>query len=182
MLMRKYIGDLGELTIVPTLRGASEVLGRKAFDLVIADFLFPEGDALGVIEEIRRGATPQALPIVVVSGSMDAALLSRVLKAGANEGFAKPLNVEEFRGVLQRMMTDPYVREQDAHLSSVTCLQWEQGERCYQYCPELDLKLCGPSREAVAAQMADALRQRMREHQALGYTRRERVVTHVVSV
>ena len=182
MLMRKYVSDAGELTIVPNLRAASEILGRQNFDLIISDFVFPEGDAIVLIEDIRRRAPALQLPVLVVSGSMDATLLSRVIKAGANDGMPKPIHVEAFRAMLNRLLTEPYVREQDTQLCSVNCLQWEVGGTFFEFCPELELKLSGPSREEVAQAMAVALQAKLSAGTPLGYTRRERVVTHVIKV
>lgn len=180
LLMRKYLAGLCELTITPSLRMAMSMLNERKFDLLICDFLFPEGDALDLIQLARKNENTKNTPIVVISSAMDGALLSRVLKAGANEGLSKPLNTGEFRGVINRMLTDPYVRSMDRAISSVTCFQWAKRGTIHQYCPELDLTVSGATKDEVTRRMQTALQDRLAQGAELGYTNHESLVTHVV--
>ena len=75
--------------------------------MLITDFLFPKGDVLGLIEQVRKTKAWDKLPIVVVSASRDRMLVSRVLKAGANEALCKPLIPEEFRQLIKCMLSSP---------------------------------------------------------------------------
>lgn len=157
LLMRKYLAGICELTITPSLRMAVSLLGERQFDLLISDFLFPEGDALDLIQQARKTDALKAMPIIVISSSMDGALLSRVLKAGANEGLSKPLNTAEFRNVVTRMLNEPYVRSMERAISSVTCFQWASRGVIFQYCPELNLTVSGQTKDEVSRQMQAAL-------------------------
>lgn len=178
--MRKYIAGMCELTITPSLRMAMSLLTERTFDLLISDFLFPEGDALDLIQFSRKNETTKAMPIIVISGSMDGALLSRVLKAGANEGLSKPLATEEFRAVVTRMLSDPYVRSMERAISSITCFQWAVRGSISQYCPELNLLFTGATKDEVSKKMLAALQERLAQGADIGYTNHEVVVTHVV--
>lgn len=180
LLMRKYLTGLCELTITPSLRMAMSMLAERKFDLLICDFLFPEGDALDLIQQARKTEALKAMPVVVISSSMDGALLSRVLKAGANEGLSKPLNTAEFRGVILRMLSDPYVRSMERTICSVTCLQWSMRGTVSQFCPELNLTVTGATKEEVTKRMQVALQDRLAQGTELGYTNHEALVTHVV--
>ncbi|MFT3782907.1 MAG: response regulator [Nibricoccus sp.] len=180
LLMRKYLAGICELTITPSLRMAVSLLTERKFDLLISDFLFPEGDALDLIQTARRSEALKGMPVVVISSSMDGALLSRVLKAGANEGLSKPLNTAEFRLVVTRMLSDPYVRSIDRAICSVTCFQWAIRGMVYQFCPELDLKVSATSKEEVTKLMQTALHDRLAQGAELGYTNHESLVTHVI--
>jgi CheY-like chemotaxis protein len=180
LLMRKYLAGMCELTITPSLRTAMALLAERSFELLISDFLFPEDDALDLIQLTRKAETNKAMPIVVVSGSMDGALLSRVLKAGANEGMSKPLVTAEFRAVVLRMLEAPYVRSLEHALCSVTCFQWATRGAVSQFCPELNLTISGPTKDDVSKRMLAALHERLAQGGDLGYTNHEMVVTHVV--
>jgi CheY-like chemotaxis protein len=180
LLMRKYLAGICDLTITPSLRMAVSLLAERQFDLLISDFLFPEGDALDLIQQARKTEALKAMPVIVISSSMDGALLSRVLKAGANEGLSKPLNTAEFRMVVTRMLSDPYVRSMEKTICSVTCFQWVTRGVVSQYCPELNLTLTGATKEEVTKQMQAALQLRLAQGAELGFTNHESLVTHVV--
>ena len=96
LLMRKYLAGMCELTITPSLRTATTLLAERSFYLLISDFLFPEGDAIDLIQLTRKAESSKVMPIIVVSGSMDGALLSRVLKAGFRFGDNAPMAIIEF--------------------------------------------------------------------------------------
>jgi CheY-like chemotaxis protein len=180
LIMRKYLADLCELTITPSLRMAVSHLAERRFDLLISDFLFPEGDALELIQQVRKMQATKAMPIIVVSSSMDSSMMSRVLKAGANEGLAKPLTMAEFRAVVIRMLEAPYVRSVEHAVSTVTCFQWTLRGVISQFCPELNITVSGKTEEDVSKLMQGALRDRFAQGTELGYTNHEIVVTHLV--
>jgi len=180
LLMRKYVAGMCELTITPSLRMAMSLLSERKFDLLISDFIFPEGDALDLIQLSRKSEATKDMPIIVISGSMDGALLSRVLKAGANEGLSKPLATDEFRAVVTRMMSDPYVRSMERAICSVTCFQWAVRGSVSQYCPELNLLFTAATKDEVSKHMLAALQERLAQGADVGYTNHEMVVTHVV--
>ncbi|MBK9990403.1 MAG: response regulator, partial [Verrucomicrobia bacterium] len=179
LLMRKYVAGMCELTITPSLRMAATLLVERKFDLLISDFIFPEGDALDLIQFSRKSEATKDMPIIVISGSMDGALLSRVIKAGANEGLSKPLATDEFRAVVTRMMSDPYVRSMERAICSVTCFQWSVRGSISQFCPELNLLFTGASKDEVSKRMLAALHERLAQGADVGYTNHEMVVTHV---
>lgn len=181
LIMRKCLGALCELTIVSTLAGATQWLDERHFALLITDFLFPEGDSLGLIEHTRKTKPWDKLPIIVVSASMDRMLVSRVLKAGANEALCKPLVPEEFRALIKRMLTEPYLREPGAAVNGVSCFQWRAGGRFHQYCPELNLAVAGATKAETASRMKAQLHEHTERGAALGAISHECIVTHVVS-
>ncbi|MDX2186545.1 MAG: response regulator [Opitutaceae bacterium] len=180
LLMRKYLNAACELAITASPRAAMGILEQSTFDLIITDFMFPDTDATELIVSLRKNTTPQSLPIIVVSGSMDLTLLSRMLKAGANDGMAKPLNTAEFRAMVERMLHEPYIRTLERSITSVNCFQWASKGVYFEYCPELDLKLSAETREEVTKLMLAALQDHAGRGTPLGFTTHERQVTHTV--
>jgi CheY-like chemotaxis protein len=178
--MRRVLEDVAELTISASLPVAERCLKSGHFDLVIADYLFPEGDALAFMRNLRQSHTVDQLPLVIISGSMDRLLLSQVLKAGANDAFAKPLDVEKFKAAIVRMLAQPYVRSADHGAIGVCCFQWMTNGTYYQFCPDLGLITSGPTKAAAASQMFDALKTRMKQWAQLGGVLQERIVTHII--
>jgi CheY-like chemotaxis protein len=180
LLMRKYLDGLCHLVTVVDLRSGMSALRHEAFDLLLSDFLLPDGDATAFIHHVRREEATRNLPIIVVSSSMDEALIDRVLKAGANEALSKPLNLPQLRGLVECMLTTPYVRKNEGSVTGVNCFQWATKDAVIQYCHELDLKLSGPTQEDVSLLMAAALTERAAQGAALGFAYQETVVTHTL--
>jgi DNA-binding response OmpR family regulator len=180
--MCRLLKELGEVSVIASLQSAEAVLKTERFDLLIADYLFPEGDALAFIRKVRESVSPVQLPIIIVSGSMDRLLVSQVLKAGANDAFAKPLNVDEFKAAVNRMLTHAYVRS-DAHgLIGVCCFQWTINDKYYQFCPELGLIVSELTKESASSRMFEALKKQVALGAVLGGIANERSVTHIIDM
>ena len=180
LLMRKYVGAMCTLTIMSTPGLAVNALNERPFDLLITDFLFPDGDAMDLIHFVRKTPSLAKMPIVVVSSSMNDALLSKALKAGANDGAAKPLGTTAFRGMIERMLYEPYVRSLDQAIEGVTCIQWTAHGVHYEYCPDLQLLLSAGNREELTTKMLQALQERAKQGAELGFTTHEKIVTRLV--
>ena len=180
LLMRKCLSDLCDITMVSTLQAGFQALQEQQFDLLIADFVFPEGDALDLIEHARQSASWEKFPIIVVSSTMDRMLLNRVLKVGANEALPKPLITETFRALVERMLHDPYVRAPKDVVNGVSCFQWRANGLFHQYCPELNLAVSGATRSEAAQRMKALLKEHSEKGTPLGATSQEAVVVHMV--
>ena len=97
MLMKKYLEKMAMLTIASSLDAAIQLLRERRFNLMIADYNFPEGNSLQLIQHVRSSPVHHQMPVIVISSSMDGPMLTRILRAGANDGQEKPLRVIEFR-------------------------------------------------------------------------------------
>ncbi|MGC4074555.1 MAG: response regulator [Nibricoccus sp.] len=180
LLMRKYLQSACELTITPSPRAGFTLAQERRFDLIVTDYLFPDGDALDLITRVRLKSDNTQLPIIVVSSCMDATLLNRVLKAGANDGMAKPLPTVEFRSMIDRMLTQAYVRTPERSITSVICFQWSSLGEFHELCPELGIHLSGPDRDDVNQRMSAAIHENLAQGAQLGFTTHEKTVTHLI--
>lgn len=182
LLMRRLLAGLCELTITSTLAQTEIALLQQPYDLLITDFLFPEGDTLNFIENTRRTFSREAMPIIVVSSAMDALLLSRLLRIGANDGLPKPLHPSNFQATVERMLTAPYVRTPDQVVTAVRCFQWICDKTYHQFCPELGIALCGEDKTELDQRMRATIAQEIGQGKQLGNTSREKTTTHLFSV
>ena len=120
-LMKRFVSGLGELSSCENLTRAAAIFRERTFDLLITDFRFRDGEAIDLIQNIRQTLSPMQMPIIVVSSMMDNLLLNRVLRAGANEAFIKPLQMDYFRSVVTKMLEAPYVRRPEVVEVSAVC-------------------------------------------------------------
>jgi CheY-like chemotaxis protein len=179
-LMRKHLDGLCELAVTASLLNVVTLLEKRNYALLIADFLFPEGDATELIREVRRTPRLSSMPIIVVSSSMDRLLLSEVLQAGANDALAKPLKSQEIRSLVATMLEKPYVRRLKHETRGVCCLQWQKAGRYFQHCPELSLTVEGATKDEVANRMQAALEAKARQGAALGQAAETTLITHLI--
>jgi two-component system chemotaxis response regulator CheY len=182
VLMRKYLEGIASLTIAPSLDAAIQLLRERRFKLMIADYNFREGNSLQLIQYVRTSPMHHQMPVIVISSSMDGPMLTRILRAGANDGQAKPLHVAEFRTLVTQMLSAPYVRSLEHPVIDVTCFQWRSHLGVHEFCPELNLMVTGATREEAVDQMRAALRQHGgREEVPLGNISDELIVRHMIN-
>jgi len=180
MLMRRYLSGVCELLTASDRKTGATMLREQTFDLLIADFLFPDGDTTNLIHQVRRTEATKDMPVIVVSSSMDEALVDRVLKAGANDAMRKPLDACQIRTLVERMLAAPYRRKTEGGITGVNCFQWATKDAVFQFCQELDLTLSAPTEEEVSRRMIAALTERVAQGAALGFTYQETVITHTL--
>jgi len=169
-----------EVLIATTPRLAEEVLAKYPLDLLVTDFLFPQGDAYEVITTFRQKHGPMEVPIIVVSSSMDKALRSRLLAVGANACVCKPLLNLEFRALVHQMLTEPYMETRADDLVVTNSFQWVQDGVSHEYCPDIDLHLSGSDRLKVSELMLAKLHEQWGQGAALGRITQERTFTYTL--
>jgi CheY-like chemotaxis protein len=179
-MMTTLLDGVAEITVASTLPAAADQLKNKQFDLLIADYLFPKGDALEFVRRTRQTLPANRLAIVVVSGSMDRIMMSDALKAGANDAFAKPVRAQEFRAAIELLLDQPYVRSLAHGVTGVRCFQWTSHETFFQFNPDLGLLTSADTKEAASNQMAAALKKRAAAGVELGAASQEKIVTHII--
>jgi len=180
ILMRKYLEGMVALTLAPSLDVALQLLRDRRFNLMIADYNFHEGNSLQLIQYVRSSPMHHQMPVIVISSSMDGPMLTRILRAGANDGQAKPLRVAEFRAMVALMLSAPYFRSLEHPVIDVSCFQWRSHQGVHEFCPELNLTVTGTTREDAADRMRAALQQACERGIHLGSTSDELIVRHMV--
>jgi len=91
-------GD-NEVNITKAASGVEALLmiGERKPDLLILDIMMPGMNGYEVCQRLKSGSGTQNIKIVAVSGDHSATVRERILDAGADLFFAKPLKMSEFR-------------------------------------------------------------------------------------
>ena len=79
-------------------KDALEKLAIRRYQLVISDVQMPQLDGLGLLEEIRHRFPD--LPVIMLSGTRDAAVPVRAFGLGALEYLEKPVHARDLRSVI----------------------------------------------------------------------------------
>ena len=179
-LMTRFLEGLCEVRVVPSLAAGWEAICSEPFDMVIADYLYPEGDLLTFLSQARAVYDTSALPIVVASGSMDRQMVSQSMRMGANDCLQKPYRKADVRELVEKMLAQPYVREIEPDLAVALTVEWSMAGRYYQYAPELNLTVEGATAEEVGLQMRQLLQQELCKGTKMGYVVSCRMMTYLV--
>src|SRR5262245_41538805 len=73
-------------------REAIELLGARAFDLVLLDIMMPGMNGLEVLKFLRRVDSLLELPIIMVTAKGESDDIVEALELGANDYVTKPLD------------------------------------------------------------------------------------------
>ena len=79
-----------EVKVVGTGQAALDAAGAGGFDAVLLDHQLPDFDGAVVLERLRASAATAALPVVLVSGGVEAHEAARIRGLGVRGIIAKP--------------------------------------------------------------------------------------------
>ena len=76
---------------------ALDAARAQVFDLALLDIMMPGMNGIEVCQRLKSSPSTQNIKIIAISGDQGPSLRERVLNAGADLFFAKPLDVVAFR-------------------------------------------------------------------------------------
>ncbi|HYW39074.1 MAG TPA: sigma-54 dependent transcriptional regulator [Terriglobales bacterium] len=97
-----------------TCEAAFERFRSACPDIAIVDYRLPDGDALGLIPVLKE--MEPAVPIIVMTGYGSMDLGVALVKAGAEQCFSKPLEIQAFRLIVEKILQNK--RNQQKEIAS----------------------------------------------------------------
>jgi signal transduction histidine kinase len=94
-------------------REALDKLRGEPFDLVLLDVMMPEMDGYAVLEELKRDAALQEIPVVMVSGNEEMKSVVRCIEAGAEDYITKPPDPALLRARMNSCLEKKRLRDQE---------------------------------------------------------------------
>ena len=82
---------------------ASQIIRRHRIDAVVVDMAMPGGSGEDVINRLKLSKKMGAIPIIVVSGSVEPDARERILAMGADDFFVKPPDMDRLIQSLQSL-------------------------------------------------------------------------------
>lgn len=95
---------------------AIALLYRESFDAVVTDLVMPEAGGLQVLEEAQ--ALPRPVDVVIVTGHGTVRNAVTALRAGAFDYIAKPIDPDELRLSVQRLLSQRALLDENRDLKS----------------------------------------------------------------
>jgi DNA-binding NtrC family response regulator len=107
--IREFLGAHGyEVDEADSCRAAEELFRRNRPDIVVLDYILPDGDALTLLPRLRAVDATVPLIILTAHGSIDLAV--RAVKEGAEQFLTKPVELASLQVILQRLLEDRRIR------------------------------------------------------------------------
>ena len=91
-----------EVRLASTGKQVRSRLRKEVPDVILMDVMMADEDGLTLTKEIRADPRTAEIPIIVVSGLTDAAVLNDALLCGANDFVTKPFEIEVLKTKLER--------------------------------------------------------------------------------
>ncbi|MGH7554503.1 MAG: response regulator [Longimicrobiales bacterium] len=93
--------------VIPALQGGIglELARESRPDLVLLDLHLPDINGEEVLRRLRADERTASIPVIIISADATRATLERLRRAGADAYLAKPLDMDEFLGTIERYLT-----------------------------------------------------------------------------
>ncbi|HVV86490.1 MAG TPA: sigma-54 dependent transcriptional regulator [Kofleriaceae bacterium] len=96
-----YLDDRGfAAEPVSNLAGAVRALDSEPWDVIVADYLLPDGTALDLLAKVQESGC--RAPVIVLTGHGSIELAVRAIQAGAEQFLTKPIDLPALLEVVQR--------------------------------------------------------------------------------
>jgi diguanylate cyclase (GGDEF)-like protein len=129
---------------------ALEKLRADAFDTVLLDLMMPVMDGFEVLEEVRRDASLQRIPFIVISGEEDISSIVRCIEMGAADYLTKPFNPVILRARINSCLEKKRSYDREAEL-------FTELQQRYQELQELHDKVHKQAAQLKELSIRDAL-------------------------
>ncbi|MEK6555566.1 MAG: response regulator transcription factor, partial [Bdellovibrionota bacterium] len=96
-LVKMILRPVAELTVVPSVSQALEIVTQKKFDLVLMDVMLSDGNGFDLTAQIRNLAHGQDLPIIFLTSKGEIGDKITGFKLGAEDYIVKPFDATELR-------------------------------------------------------------------------------------
>lgn len=91
-VIKLYLQDLYNVTVVPSGKLALKYLAKKPADLVLLDYMMPEEDGPAVLRQIRFESPVPHIPVIFLTGVSDKDKVLKGLELLPNAYLLKPIN------------------------------------------------------------------------------------------
>ncbi|MGL1935538.1 MAG: response regulator [Fibrobacterales bacterium] len=179
-ILKKILGDEVEITFAASLDEALELIAHKPqVGCFIVDYSLFDGTGIDFIRHVRAIELYRETPILFQSSNLNNNLAYRAMKAGANESISKLISSVELRERVSDQIRKP--RFVDVELENVEALtlSWVSKNKCYQYCPDLNIRVVGSSTVEAEENMRTKLVEYLKAGELDGVTKVDTFIHHI---
>ena len=116
MLSRRLERRGFEVELAEGGKEALEMIGERAYDIVLLDIMMPEISGYDVLEEVRKDKTPLELPIIMATAKDEGEDVVSAFKLGANDYITKPIDFPVALARIETQLSRKRATEQSKRL------------------------------------------------------------------
>lgn len=105
-VIKLYLQDLYDVTVVPSGKLAIKYLSKKSADLVLLDYLMPDEDGPTVLQQIRQNTPNPNVPVLFLTGVADKNMVVRTLEFKPHGYLLKPVTREALLEKVTEILLD----------------------------------------------------------------------------
>lgn len=160
-LLTKGLEQIANVTGATSLTEAREMIASQAFNFFILDYELPDGNGLMLARELRDDPDHAKTPIILYTASLNNELEYRAMRAGINEGLAKPIDMLDMMQHVVQQVEVPSIKRVHRELLQLSCFSWTADGKHFEYSPDLNLLLSGEDTQTIREQMHAALEEQI---------------------
>ena len=104
MMVKRILGRAHQVVTCQTVDGLMENIAAEEPNVILLDYLMPEGDGLYVIELLKEKGYIPGIPIAIVTGDRDINLETSCHSAGVDDFIQKPFVPDELISRVQQIL------------------------------------------------------------------------------
>ena len=93
----------GEEALDIIFQRGKESAGGQRPDLILLDLKLPKVDGMEVLKQIKKNSETKVIPVIILTSSKEENDLAEGYLLGANSYIRKPVNFENFTGVVMQL-------------------------------------------------------------------------------
>ncbi len=160
-LLNNGLEQIANITTASSLAEAREALASQEFNFFILDYELPDGDGLQFATELRARPDHAHTPIILYTASLNNELEYRAMRAGINEGLAKPIDMLDMMQHVAGQAEVPSIKNIRRQLLQLSCFSWNADGQHHEYSPDLGLLITGDDKQTIREQMHAALEEKI---------------------
>jgi two-component system, cell cycle response regulator len=148
-------GDAHDVSTAESIAEAQRLLEKEPFDLVVTDIMFPVGDGLSLLHDVKSKYPDIEVMVMTALDKVEPAV--KAIRSGASDYLLKPLSPVQLHHAVERALNQQRLKAENASLRSHVLLM-ESGERLAttldkdrlsEVSAHVYSRLCGVTRMAI---------------------------------
>lgn len=96
-LVNLLLGDVAQLTIVPSVKKVLKLVKEKKFDLILMDVMLEDGNGFELTQKLRNLPGYKDIPVIFMTSKSDIQDKTQGFELGAEDYIVKPFDKQEFK-------------------------------------------------------------------------------------
>ncbi len=158
-LVDRFLEGLVKVVGVNTIPDAINAAEEHDISLFLLDYQLGSRTSFEFADYLReKSEKNKKTPMILVTAFRSDGIFFRGSKKGINDFVTKPLEKTSLRDIIQKYLDNPdQFREIKPKYLTAQCVAWHEGNKYYQYSPDIKEIVTGTSSEDVGKKMQEAL-------------------------